>query len=376
MSDVLFVTWDGGGNVSPAVEIAKELQRRGHRVRFLGQSQQRESLEHAGFGFSAYSKPGPWTATGKRGQLKNAVGFLSLITGRSLGRDLAAEVRGVPTDLVVIDCLLFGAMDVATREGIPYAVLVHSLYEAIDEKMAGGAPGGVARLRGLNPRKLWAGADLVVVATLEELDRTPSRAESKLHYTGPALPELARRATKPASPRILVSLSTTYVPGQAEVIQKVLDALAELPVSVVVTTGPAVDEGMLHAPANAELHDYVLHTDVMPTTSLVIGHGGHSTTMLALAHDLPLLVIPMNLVFDQVLIGQAVTRSGAGLTIPSQSSADEISAEVQRMLADDTFRTQAARLGEAIRAEHGTQTAAKLLLALIAERTTAGAISP
>jgi len=31
----------------------------------------------------------------------------------------------------------------------------------------------------------------------------------------------------------------------------------------------------------------------MPEVSLVVGHGGHGTTMQALAHDLPVLLMPM-----------------------------------------------------------------------------------
>ena len=34
MSEILFVTWDGGGNVPPALGIATELAARGHTVRF------------------------------------------------------------------------------------------------------------------------------------------------------------------------------------------------------------------------------------------------------------------------------------------------------------------------------------------------------
>ena len=307
MSRILFVTWDGGGNVGPAVEIAQELQRRGDEVRFLGQGQQREALERAGFSFAAYSKPGSWTATGKRSAVKNALGFLALLTGRSLGRDLIADVERTPTDLVVIDCLLFGVLDAAARAGLRRAVLVHSLYEAIDKKMASGAPGAVARIAGFRPRKLWAEANLVVVATLAEFDRPPySGSPLSLNYVGPVLPDVVGRAVQPANPTILVSLSTTYIAGQTQVLQKILDAVADLPLRVLVTTGPAVDPDELRAPANAELHRYLPHTDVMPAVSLVIGHGGHSTTMLALAHDLPLVILPMNLMFDQVLIGQAI----------------------------------------------------------------------
>ena len=365
MSRILFVTWDGGGNVAPAIEIARELQQRGEEVRFLGQAQQREALERAGFGFAAYSKPGSWTAAGKRGTLKNAIGFLSLLIGRSLGRDLIANVDKTPTDLVVIDCLLFGVLDSATRAGLRHAVLVHSLYEAIDKKMASGAPGMVARIAGLQPRKLWAGADLVIVATLEELDRPPRpRSGLSLTYTGPALPEVSEIAARSSVPSVLVSLSTTYIAGQAFVLQKILDALADLPVRALVTTGPAVDPDELRAPANAELHRYLPHAEVMPTVSLVIGHGGHSTTMLALAHDLPLVVLPMNPMFDQAIIGHAVQEKGAGVTLPSSSTPAQIRAAVERILANNSSRQEAERLGAAIRASRGTQTATNLLQTL------------
>ena len=35
MSRIAFVTWHGGGNLGPALAIARELQRRGHRAAFL-----------------------------------------------------------------------------------------------------------------------------------------------------------------------------------------------------------------------------------------------------------------------------------------------------------------------------------------------------
>ena len=36
MADILFVTWDGGGNLPPAIGIGRELRSRGHEVRFIG----------------------------------------------------------------------------------------------------------------------------------------------------------------------------------------------------------------------------------------------------------------------------------------------------------------------------------------------------
>jgi UDP:flavonoid glycosyltransferase YjiC (YdhE family) len=365
MSRVLFVTWDGGGNVAPAVVIAEELRRRGDTIRVLGQGQQREYMEGKGFGFAPYSNPGPWTASGSRNAFMNAVGFLRLLAGRSLGRDLLAEVDAHPADLIVVDCLLYGALAAVSTQPIPYAVLVHSLFASVEEKMAGGAPGAVARCVGLNPRKLWAQADSVIVATLEELDR-PASKSLKLTYAGPALPQAADRLRAPTTvpATVLVSLSTTYIAGQPKVLQNILDAVGELPVRAVVTTGPAVDPQQLRAPANVDLHRYLPHAEVMPDVSLVVGHGGHSTTMLALAHGIPLVILPLNSAFDQRLIGTRIQEEGAGIALEKSSSPAAIRRAISAALSDDSYAREARRLGKAIQLANGTETISNGLQAL------------
>ena len=52
MSRFTFVTWDGGGNVPPAVGIAQELIARGNEVRFLGYLPQQAAIRARGLAFS------------------------------------------------------------------------------------------------------------------------------------------------------------------------------------------------------------------------------------------------------------------------------------------------------------------------------------
>ena len=100
-------------------------------------------------------------------------------------------------------------------------------------------------------------------------------------------------------------------------LQRILDATAGLEARVVVTTGPAIDPASLRSAANHEVHRYVPHEELMPQVSLVVGHGGHATTMRALAHDLPLVVVPMHPLLDQPMVGASVAR----LPEPASSSA-------------------------------------------------------
>ena len=378
MSSILFVTWDGGGNVPPALAIAKALQHRGASVRFLGHARQRELIEGAGFTFEQYSAPGSWTATDKRSGLQNATGFLGVLCGRTLGTDALASIAATPTDAVVVDCLLFGVLDVLDRAGVTRAVLVHSLYTAVERTMFAGAPGVVARLRGLNPRRLFSRANFVLVATLEALDRpSAKRPPVALSYVGAMIPR-AKPSVRGTTPRVLVSLSTTWLPGQDAALQRILNALATLPVEVMLTTGPAVEAATLTAPANATVSSYVPHSDLMPGVDLVVGHGGHATTLLALAHDLPLVILPMNPSFDQPIIAKAIEREGAGIALPRIAAESAIREAVETVLADGKYRTAAAVLGAQIRDVDGPARAADEILQVAgtAHRPTAEATPP
>ena len=134
---------------------------------------------------------------------------------------------------------------------------------------------------------------------------------------------------------------------------------------MVVTTGPVVDPEVLRAPANAEVHRFVPHAELMPRASLVVGHGGHGTTMQALAHDLPLVLMPMHPMLDQPMVATSVARAGAARVVPKKASAEDLRPVIAAMLADGPHRAAAARLGAEIRALPGAPGAADRIEALV-----------
>lgn len=361
MTTVLFVTWDGGGNVPPALAIAEELANRGARVRFLGHEGQCAAIEGAGFAFEAFRHAKPWAVLAPRGPLA-PLAFLGVFSDRGMGRDLVESLEREPADRVVVDGLLIGALDGASRAGIPVMILVHTLRDVMVRALTGGPLALLMRLRGLDPARLYREAEGELVVTLESLDPAAADVGDSVHYTGPLLPEVEEARADATPPTILASLSTTYIQGQREVLQAILDAVAEMDVRAIVTTGPAVDPADLRAPANAEVHRFVPHRELMPAASLVIGHGGHATTMLALAHGLPLLVIPMNLIFDQPVIGRILAERGAGLTLPKAAGAARIRDAIAQLLASEQHRSAARGLGAEIRAGRGAHLAAATLL--------------
>ena len=348
MAEILVVTWDGGGNVPPALGIAGELAARGHVVRVAGHRSQHESLREAGFEvvpchharhFSRLADNSPVT-------------MVRTFADRGLGRDVADALAARPADLVVVDCLLLGVMEAVRATGTPYVVLEH-MYDAYYRTLLRGPIGLGVRAHGIRPGAVIGGAAARLVTSVPELD--PVGEAPGVEHVGPVVPWSPR---VPGDPAVLVSLSTFAYPGVADCLQRLLDATAGLDARIVVTTGPVVDPATLRTAGNHEVHRFVPHAELMPHVSMVVGHGGHSTTMQALAHDLPLVVMPMHRMVDQPLVGRTVARAGAGRVVAKRARPDRLRPVVEELLADGPHRAAAARLGEVVRSRPGARRAA------------------
>ena len=222
----------------------------------------------------------------------------------------------------------------------------------------------MATLRGMRPGRLWNAADRVLVATDRDLDPAAKHhLAGNVRYTGVVQrPVRAGTATEP--PLVLVSLSTIFFDGQVAALQAILTSLETLPVRAVVTTG-AVDPDVLTAPANVELHRYLPHDEIMPSASLVVGHGGHATTMRALAHGLPLLLLPMHPLLDQPMIAKAVAAAAAARVLPKTARPEEIRGAISGLLGEGPHRAAAGAIGVRIRRSNGATLAADELEGLL-----------
>jgi UDP:flavonoid glycosyltransferase YjiC (YdhE family) len=251
---------------------------------------------------------------------------------------------------------------------VPTVVLVHLFHRYLTSGWARSPIGAVAAVRGLRPGRLFAAADRVLVASDRQLDPAGSGPlPSNVVYAGvvqgwPDGPAL------PAEPAVLVSLSTIDYPGQAATLQAILDALAALPVRAHVNTGDAVDPTALTVPANVEVHRYLRHDEVMPTVSLVVGHAGHATTMRALAHGLPLLMLPLFAKGDQPTVAAAVAAAGAGMVLPPTAAPERIRDAIRTLLSDGPHRAAALTISTRLRAQDGAGAAADEVDDVLAKR--------
>jgi UDP:flavonoid glycosyltransferase YjiC (YdhE family) len=163
---------------------------------------------------------------------------------------------------------------------------------------------------------------------------------------------------------VVVSLSTLQQ-GQAPLLQRLLDAIAPLPVRALVTLGP-LDSVAFHAPPNAVLERFVPHAAVLPQAALLVTQCGMGGITKALAHGVPLVCLP--LVGDQPDNAARVVARGAGVRLAPDASPEQIRAAILRVLAEPRFRAEAQRLAGVLADEDGAEQAAQELESLVQVR--------
>lgn len=90
--------------------------------------------------------------------------------------------------------------------------------------------------------------------------------------------------------------------------------------------------------------------------------------MRALAHGVPLLILPMHRALDQAMIGEAIATAGAGRVLPKTASPKEIRREVRVLLEHPSYRRAAESAAARLSATNGAIAAADELETLLKVR--------
>jgi UDP:flavonoid glycosyltransferase YjiC (YdhE family) len=344
MARVVFITWDGGGNVSVALAIARTLLERHHEVTVLGPASLHGAIEGGGLGYAELGVSPPSHSSARSEYLEEVVASTHLAAGL---HSLIARLR---PQAVVIDCNMSWALQESIA--VPAAVLVHTalgLYLPVWQPVIDAANRS-REAAGLAPfapaATAWSSRDALIVTSLRGFDRPPSPPLANAVYVGPVRrPHRHGSSTTIAPgpstvPLVLVSYSTDLLQNSRERLQHALDALAGLPVRVLATTSGTVEAKLLSAPPNATVLDDLVHDQVMPTAQAAVVHAGHGTTMAALCSGLPLVCVP-GLGRDQGPIARRVAELGVGIALPPDAGAEPIAAAVKEILGDRTYRERA-----------------------------------
>jgi len=370
------VTVDGAGNLVPTLGLAARLGAAGHDVRLLGHPSIHERCAAQGWRPISFTKAAPYDSTWPLDPAEEMAKFAEVIffdTG--IGQDTLAELEREPADVLIVDCLAWGAAAAGEIAGIPTATLFHAapslfrkgpLVELLEPMLP-----MLHRMRaelGAPPVKSLAeahDASALALATLPAEFDLPVGLPPQYRYVGPILGGPALGAFDPTpeksyDPLVLVSFSTSFQ-GQQAMLQRVIDELSGLPIQVVVTTGHAVDPDELFPADNTVLARFLDHGELLPRATAMVTHCGLGTVMNSLAHAVPLVCVPMGR--DQQFNASMAVKLGAGIAVDLDRMGT-FSRSVEHALFDTRMRASADAFAVILAGYRGADAAVEALAEL------------
>ena len=356
------VTWSPGGNLPPMLAAAQALAGRGHEVTVMASGATRDEAGRLGVSLVGFARtPDPDVTTTFEAQ---AQVVMATAAGEEIARDTRDAIEEIRPGVVVVDCMLPGALAASRATGTPTVSLVHFLYGSARRLMLETGSGWTTDLRtlaatyrmlGLAPFEdsiaAWEAPDLVLVTAPHWVDVDAGAPDHVVH-AGP-LGVRPRRASR--RERALLSFSSTVMDGQPELIERICAAVDELGLPATLTLGAAVARDAVTVPGTIEVLPVADHDRLMTECSIVICHGGLGTVLRALAHGVPMVVLPLGR--DQIGNARRVEDLGVGIAPDPAHVGDA----VRTVLGDPSFHAAAARAAERIASAEPDRTAAEAI---------------
>jgi MGT family glycosyltransferase len=203
---------------------------------------------------------------------------------------------------------------------------------------------------------LYLYPDMVDYERATPLDSTWHNLQTSVRATDDAWEVPAELAGGPGK-LIYLSLGSLGS-GDVELMQRLVDAMAESGHRVIVSKGPQHEQIKLYD--NMVGAEFLPQTSVLPHVDLVITHGGNNTVTESLYFGKPMVVLP--LFWDQYDNAQRVHETGLGLRLDTYGhEPQELRDAVDRLLADEGLRERLAAGARELQSAPGTVVAADLI---------------
>ena len=354
----------------PLVPLARACLRAGHELRVAARRSRGAIVERAGLPFWPFDDPpeaSVWEVFEPTAALApdeaNAV-VIGDIFGRLYAEaalpGLLAMAEAWRPDAIVRESYEFASVVAAERLGIPLVRVATGL--ASTEEW-------VLELAGYER----AGGSPYLTLTPPGFDDGP--AVHRFRDTAPAPP------SRIGEPLVYVTFGSVAArtPLFPALYSATLEALAGLPARVVMTIGESGDQGALGTlPANVRVERWVPQQELLTHASALVFHGGYGTSVGALAHGVPMVVVPV--FADQDRNARRIAEIGAGIALPQPGSIlagagpDTVAGleeAVRRVLDEPSYRRAARAVALQARALPPVDAAPAVLEALAGRRAAA-----
>jgi MGT family glycosyltransferase len=365
MATILAYTSPALGHVLPISALLAELSDRGHTVHLRTFSGGVEVGQRLGFTTDTIDPRiealahDDWKATTPPDGLKRAFAVFGKRAPLEVA-DLADAIARVEPDALLVDVLCWGALSAAEARSVPWACfspftpllradgmppfgpglkpmthLFGRVRDAVVRTMANGTVNSAVPalnevrerlqlLRVSSMDEFWRKPPLMLVASGKPFEYPHADYGDAVQMIGPCLldPGAGSESDWLASidrPIVLVTTSSEKQ-GDENLVRTALAALADEPVHVVATVPAGQQDDFANAP-NATVCRLIPHGVVLDRAVCAVTHGGMGATQKALAHGVPVCVVPFGR--DQFEVARRVEVARCGTRLPAKKLSAE-----------------------------------------------------
>jgi UDP:flavonoid glycosyltransferase YjiC (YdhE family) len=372
---ILWIASAQSGSLFPAVPIAVELARRGHRLTALCEPSAHTAFDSLGFHF----RPARELARHRRtfdvdayGSARDATAASHAGGVRSLYSDVRCELAATPYNAAIVDPLEPGGQFACEAAALPSISYAHwrmdetgldtwFRFRLWDETR----PGAEAfvewwneqrALVGLPPERrppqehLWYrhSRALTLILGLPELVQPKGVLPPYALRVGPTVWEPPLEGPLPGwveqlgreRPGLLASVSTVGF-ADTQLATAVGEAVHGEDLDVVLTV--AVAGALPPLPANVRVVPFLPHGALLPRVVAVVSHAGNGTVTRAACAGVPLLLLPHGK--DQFDVARGAAAAGIALVLDRErADATRVRSALRTLLKDARYRMRAREL--------------------------------
>jgi UDP:flavonoid glycosyltransferase YjiC (YdhE family) len=386
---VLMTTKAGAGHLGPLIPFARAFQRAGADVLVAAPREAAAMVRAEGLSLWAFDDPPAEeraaifaevrdqpSDAGQHGRVAGDI--FARIDARAAYPGVLAACRAWGPDVVISEITEFAGPLAAEVVGVP-SVCVGISQQGKEERVTSVVVAAVGELRehfGLAPdpagERLLHRPYFTLMPDALEDPATPALGHAQRFRE--ARPAVRRHLLYggPVDGRPLVYVtfgsaapSMEFFPG---LYRAVIDALAGLPVRLLVTVGRDRDPaGLGLLPENVRAERWVPQAELMPHVAAMVCHGGSGTLTMGLAAGVPMAVLP--LFADQPWNAERVDALGAGIHLEGGPEAvNGLREAVVRLTGDPGYRATAQRIAAEMRALPPVDAAVGVVRGLLIER--------
>lgn len=388
MSKIVFFCIPAHGHTNPTLGVVRELVNRGHQVWYYSYNMMRGKIEEAGATFVScddYDMEQKLTPKDAVRVGKDIAFSTKILVDTTLALDdkVCADMERMKPDCIVADSMAVWGKAVAIKLGIPFVsstttfafnqhsarIMKQSMGEFI--RMIISMPKvsrDVKRLqnKGYPVKNIL---DIIqnddnthtVVYTSPEFQPCSDTFSDKYAFVGPSIRPAESDIEKEKDKLVYISMGTVNN-DLLPLYNKCIAAFAETDYQVILSVGNLVPmEKFKKLPENISVFPSVDQIAVLQKTDVFISHCGMNSVNESLYFGVPLVMLPQT--SEQRGVAARVAQLGAGVKLEKTDAVSILNA-VNNVLADNSYRQNAATIAKGFKCCSGAKGAADKIMSV------------